>query len=154
MLEIRRASLPRDLDTVRALFREYADSLGIDLGFQHFEQELARLPGHYAPPRGCLLLAWNGASPVGCAALRALSDGSCEMKRLYTRPEARGQQLGRRLALQILDEARTSGYRRMCLDTLPSMTAAIALYRSLGFESTAPYVFNPVEGALFLARAV
>lgn len=152
MVEIRRAALPTDLTTVRAMFREYGDSLGIDLSFQHFEEELSALPGQYAAPRGCILLAWNGARAVGSVALRPLAADSCEMKRLYVCFEARGQQLGRRLAEQILDVARALGYRRMCLDTLPSMTSAIALYRSLGFEPIAPYVFNPIEGALFLGR--
>lgn len=139
---------------MRALFREYADGLGIDLSFQRFEQELAELPGQYAPPRGCLLLAWSGELALGCVALRPIADDLCEMKRLYVRAQARGQQLGRRLAEQILEAARQMGYRRMCLDTLPSMVQAVGLYRRLGFEPTAPYVFNPIEGAMFFARAL
>ncbi len=152
MIEIRRASLPADLPTVRAMFREYGDILGIDLSFQHFERELEQLPGEYAAPGGCILLAWNEVRAVGCIALRPVTAEACEMKRLYVRLEARGQQLGRRLAEHLLDAARDMGYRRMCLDTLPSMTRAIALYRDLGFEPVAPYVYNPIEGALFLGR--
>src|SRR5512139_825148 len=94
MIEIRPAESPRDLPVIRELFREYADGLGIDLGFQDFETELATLPGRYAPPRGRLLLAWRGAEALGCVALRPLDDGACEMKRLYVRPAARGHQLG------------------------------------------------------------
>lgn len=151
-IELRTAELPRDLPEVRRLFREYADGLGIDLAFQDFEAELASLPGKYAPPAGRIVLAWRGAEAVGCVALRPLDDSTCEMKRLYLRPEARGVQLGRRLAERICAEARAAGYARICLDTIPSMAAAVALYTSLGFKSTAPYVFNPVPDALFLAR--
>ncbi len=152
MIEIRPARLPEDLPLVGALFREYQRSLGIDLCFQDFENELATLPGKYAPPRGRLLLAWDGAEAVGCVALRPLGNGAAEMKRLYVRPGVRGQHLGRRLAERICDEAQETGYRRICLDTLPGMSEAIALYRTLGFTAAAPYVHNPIEGALFLAR--
>ena len=110
------------------------------------------MPGAYAPPKGRLLVAWSGKEPVGCVALRPIDDNLCEMKRLYVRHTARGQQLGRRLAERICDEARAAGYRRICLDTLPQMTAAIQLYRSLNFQPSEPHVFNPVPGALFLAR--
>ena len=151
MPSIRPAAVPGDLDVVRRLFREYADGLGVDLCFQGFEDELATLPGKYAQPAGRLLLAWDGDAPVGCVALRPLEDGACEMKRLYVRPQARGTQLGRRLAERICNEARALGYLRICLDTLPSMSAAVALYTSLGFRPTAPYVYNPVCGAMFLA---
>jgi GNAT superfamily N-acetyltransferase len=150
MIEIRTAESPRDLPVIRELFREYADGLGIDLGFQDFETELATLPGRYAPPRGRLLLAWRGAEALGCVALRPLADGACEMKRLYVRPAARGHQLGRQLAGRVCQEAREAGYRRICLDTLPTMSAAIRLYSTLGFRPIEPYVFNPVEGAIFL----
>ena len=115
------------------------------------ETELAELPGKYAPPGGRLLLAWQGAQAVGCAALRPLPGGDCEMKRLYVRAQARGEQLGRRLAHQICREARAAGYTRICLDTLPSMESAQALYRSLGFRPIAPYVYNPIAGTKFLA---
>lgn len=151
MTDIRPADLPRDLDVVRALFGEYAESLGIDLAFQGFEREVAELPGKYQPPAGRLLLAWNGTRAVGCIALRPLETNVCEMKRLYVRPEARGEGLGRRLAERICREARDAGYARICLDTLPMMASAQALYESLGFVSTAPYVFNPIPGTKFLA---
>lgn len=154
MIEIRPATLPDDLPVVQRLFREYADGIGVDLCFQDFDTELATLPGKYAPPSGRLLLAWRGDEPVGCVALRKVSDDTAEMKRLYVRPGVRGARLGRQLAERICAEARDAGYARICLDTLPTMEAAIALYRSLGFEPTEPYVFNPVPGALFLARAL
>ena len=141
----------RDIPLVCELFREYADGLGVDLAFQDFEAELAALPGKYAPPEGRLFIAWSGTDPVGCVAVRPLDGGACEMKRLYVRPSARGQSLGRRLAERVCDEARRAGYSRICLDTLPAMTSAQALYQSLGFVPIEPYVFNPIEGSKFLA---
>lgn len=151
MIDIRPAELPRDLALVRSLFLEYAQGLGVDLGFQNFDKEVAALPGEYAPPLGKLLLAWRGSDPLGCVALRPLDVALCEMKRLYVRPEARGEQLGRRLAERICQEAREAGYLRICLDTLPSMGVAIKLYEHLGFIPIDPYRYNPVPGAIFLA---
>jgi ribosomal protein S18 acetylase RimI-like enzyme len=151
MIEIRPAVFPEEQACVQQLFRDYADSLDIDLSFQGFAAELAALPGNYAPPSGRLLLAWRQAEPVGCIALRPLDDVRCEMKRLYVKPSCRGLRLGHALASRLCAEARAAGYRRMLLDTLPTMGAALHLYAQLGFQPTAPYVFNPIDGALFLA---
>lgn len=147
------ARFPDDLDVVGDLFREYAQSLGIDLSFQSFDAELAGLPGVYAPPAGRLLLARDDAgAALGCVALRKVPElpDTCEMKRLYLRPVARGTGLGRRLAQAICAEARAAGYQHIVLDTLPSMQAAVSMYRALGFRPVDPYVFNPIPGALFL----
>jgi N-acetylglutamate synthase-like GNAT family acetyltransferase len=122
--------------------------LGIDLGFQDFETELATLPGKYPAPAGRLLLAWSGTEAVGCAALRPLENGACEMKRLYVRPVLRGQQIGRQLAEHICQEGEV-GYSRICLDTVPTQEAATKLYTTLGFKPIEPYVFNPISGAMF-----
>jgi ribosomal protein S18 acetylase RimI-like enzyme len=151
-IDIRPAALPDDLPIVRELFREYAVALGVDLCFQNFEEELAGLPGKYAAPHGRLLLAWDGATAVGCVALRPVDAQRGEMKRLYVRPAARAQRLGRRLAERICAEAKAAGYRHICLDTLATMTPAVGLYRELGFAAIEPYVYNPLEGVLFLGR--
>ena len=135
-----------DVDEVRALFREYAASLPFALDFQDFDRELAELPGEYAPPRGALLLA-RGA---GCVGLRPLDAATCEMKRLYVRPSARGTGLGRRLTEAIVGEARGLAYARMRLDTMPDMAAALSLYAELGFQEIPPYRANPIAGAVFL----
>ena len=128
------------------LFREYADSLGVDLSFQGFEEELAALPGGY----DALLVAAVDGEPGGCVGIRPFEDGICEMKRLYLRPAARGTGTGRALAEAAIARARELGYGRMRLDTLPSMTAARELYRSLGFVEIEPYRHNPVSGTAFL----
>jgi GNAT superfamily N-acetyltransferase len=135
----------------RELFQEYAQSLGVNLCFQNFEQELAGLPGHYAPPDGRLLLAEYDGQLAGCVALHKWEDGVCEMKRLYLRPSFRGKGLGRAIAEKIIAEARSIGYRRMRLDTIePLMKDAVEMYRKLGFREIAPYRSNPIAGAMYM----
>ena len=146
------ATFPNDLTVVQALFREYADSLGIDLAFQGFDKELASLPGSYAPPSGGLWLAEQDGQLAGCVALRSLGGRTCEMKRLYVKPEFRGMGLGRQLAEMVLAAAVEKRYRRICLDTLPAMASAIELYRKLGFVEIDSYCHNPIDGALFFAK--
>ena len=148
--DICNAQFPEHLSLVREMLREYQDSLGVSLCFQNFETELAGLPGAYAPPQGRLLIAWADGQALGCVGLRPLEDGLCEMKRLYLRPVARGQQLGRRLAQAICAAAKEAGYLAIRLDTLPGMTAARALYASMGFVPVPSYVFNPIQGTHFL----
>ncbi|WP_439894179.1 GNAT family N-acetyltransferase (plasmid) [Ralstonia sp. 25C] len=154
MIDIRPARFPDDMAAVQAIFREYVASPSVSLDFQDYEAEFATLPGKYAPPRGCLLLAWKAGAVVGCAAFREVDAATCEMKRVYVRPTARGEQLGRRLVERLLQDAKAAGYARMCLDVLPEFKAAQALYASLGFTPAPPVTFNPVPGTLFLGRTL
>ncbi len=144
------------LASVVALFRAYAASLDVDLAYQNFEIEVATLPGKYAPPQGALLLARrHDGLALGCVALRPMDDTACcEMKRLYVAPDARGTGLGRALVTAIVEEARRLGYREIRLDSLPSMSAAIALYRRCGFEDMAPYYDTPIVGTVFMRRVL
>jgi len=150
MLEITRAESKENLAEVHGLLLEYEKWLGIDLCFQNFDQELANLPGDYAPPEGRLLLAWEGSKIAGCVALRKITPEVCEMKRLFVRPEFRGKGLGRKLAVAVIEEAIKIGYKNMRLDTLPVMKEAIGLYQSLGFKETEAYRCNPVNGAMYM----
>jgi putative acetyltransferase len=147
---IRLVESGEDLEEVRDLFEEYAASLGFDLDFQDFDNELHDLPGHYARPDGCILLARVNTETAGCVAIRRLEQHICEMKRLYVRQPFRGTGIGRLLTLRVVAEARAMGYIRMRLDTLASMTTARSLYRSIGFEEIKPYRFNPFRDAVFM----
>jgi putative acetyltransferase len=145
------AETPSQIAQARELFLEYAQSLGFSLCFQNFDKELAGLPGDYAPPQGRLLLADYAGQIAGCVALHRLEPDTCEMKRLYLRPQFRGKGLGRALADRIISEARQIGYRRMRLDTVePVMKDAVAMYRRIGFREIAPYCANPIAGALYM----
>jgi ribosomal protein S18 acetylase RimI-like enzyme len=150
-MDIIRAKTAAHINQARELFREYEAWLNLDLCFQNFENELAELPGAYAPPTGRLLLAFEDNELAGCVALRRLSDDVCEMKRLFLRPQFHGRGLGRELAERIIEEGRAIGYQKMRLDTLSEqMGSAIRLYSALGFQQIAPYYKNPVAGALFM----
>ena len=148
---LRQAESPVQIAQTHELFLEYAQSLGFSLCFQNFDEELATLPGDYAPPEGRLLLAEFEGQVAGCVALHKLDEGICEMKRLYLRPQFRGKGLGRVLADRIIAEARQIGYQRMRLDTVePVMKDAVAMYRRIGFREIAPYCKNPIAGALYM----
>ncbi|MEO0225497.1 MAG: GNAT family N-acetyltransferase [candidate division WOR-3 bacterium] len=149
MVEIIRADTEELVKIAKELFVEYARGLGVDLLFQNFDQELAELPGDYTPPSGCLFLAFADRKIAGCVALRPLNNEVCEMKRLYVRSDFRGRGIGRLLTERAIAEAKAIGYRKMRLDTLPSMVEAIALYRSLGFNEIPPYRYNPIPGAKY-----
>ena len=157
---IRVAANRDDFAQARALFEEYAAWLKVDLCFQGFAEELATLPGAYAPPHGMLVLAGPADAALGCVALRPLTgdgspaSGAAEIKRLYVRPPARGTGLGMRLAQTVIDGARTIGYREVKLDTLEHMVEARALYAQLGFRECASYYHNPIPGAVYMSRLV
>jgi ribosomal protein S18 acetylase RimI-like enzyme len=153
MPQVRPASAD-EVETARSLFREYAAGLEVDLCFQNFDEELATLPGGYAPPDGRLLLAWDHAESAGCVALRCFAEGVGEMKRLFVRPAWRGTGLGRALAETVIAEARAIGYATLRLDTLPTMTTAQRLYRTLGFREIAAYRDNPIHGASYMELAL
>ena len=151
MITMAQAESLDEIESARALFLEYQAALGIDLCFQSFAEELAGLPGAYAKPDGRLLLARSEGELAGCIALRQMDDETCEMKRLFVRPQFRGSGAGRLLAQTLISEARSLGYRRMRLDTLTGvMDRAIALYRVLGFTEIEPYYHNPYSGTLFM----
>ncbi len=154
-LNLKQAESLADMAQARELFLEYAGSLGFSLCFQSFDQELAGLPGDYAPPNGRLLLAEYRGQLAGCVALHRIDSGICEMKRLYLRPQLRGKGVGRALAEAVITEARAIGYRTMRLDTVePVMPNAVALYRRLGFVEIDPYRDNPIAGALYMELAL
>jgi putative acetyltransferase len=151
VLTFAQAESPAQIAQARELFLEYAQSLGFSLCFQNFDQELAGLPGNYAPPEGRLLLAEFNGQLASCVALHQLEADICEMKRLYLRPQFRGKGLGRALAERIIAEARQIGYQRMRLDTVePIMKDAVTMYRKLGFKEIPPYRENPIAGAMYM----
>ena len=154
MIEIIHTVEADAIDIARALFREYQEALGVDLSFQGFETEVATLPGEYAHPRGRLLLARDDGAVAGCIAMRPLTGETCEMKRLYVRPQYRAAGVGRQLVEHLIAEARSLGYRQMYLDTLPTMTGAQRLYESLGFKDIPAYRHNPIVGTRFLGLAL
>ncbi len=152
-ISIQEAVEPCELEAIRILFLEYAETLDFSLCFQGFDDELANLPGKYAPPGGCLLLASDSVGGVaGCVGVRPIGEADAEMKRLYVRPEYRSLSLGKRLADAAVSFARDAGYNALCLDTISEkMVAAERLYREMGFVETPPYYDNPVAGAAFYA---
>lgn len=141
------------IEAARDLIIEYAKWLEFDLAYQGFEQELSDLPGKYAPPKGALLLAFVNEQPAGVIAMRPLDGSTCEMKRLYVRPHARGLGVGRILIEKILSAARLSGYATMRLDTVAGkMESAIDLYRKFGFREIEPYYNSPVEHTTYFEK--
>ena len=153
-MPIIQAQTAAEPDAVRELFGDYQRDLGVDLCFQGFTEELATLPGRYAPPGGRLLLAWAETEVAGCVALRALEDGVCEMKRLFVRPDYRGQGLGYRLAMQIVNEATALGYAIMRLDTLDTLDSAMRMYAAMSFQRRTPYYANPLPGVVYWERVL
>ncbi|HEX2477040.1 MAG TPA: GNAT family N-acetyltransferase [Lacipirellulaceae bacterium] len=151
-MQIRQATSPSDIAAARTLLQEYADDIGVDLCFQGFNEELAQLPGSYAPPQGRLLIAWSDDNAAGCVALRPLTATICELKRLFVRPPFRGRGIGKSLVEAIIREAGEIGYTTMQLDTLHTMTAATQLYESLGFVHRTPYYETPLVHTVFMER--
>jgi GNAT superfamily N-acetyltransferase len=151
MVTIHSAKFPDDHGKVIAIFREYVASPTVSLDFQDYKIEFANLPGKYAEPEGHILLAKQADTVVGCVALRRVNPSTCELKRVYVPPTARGKHIGRRLVEQMICRARNKAYTRICLDALPEFLAAGHLYDSLGFRSAEAVSYNPVPGTRFLA---
>ena len=155
MTEITQAITEQQVADARALFREYEAWLGMSLCFQNFEEEVASLPGKYAPPGGRLYVAYDAREPIGCIALRGIEPGICEMKRLFLRDAARGKGVGVRLIERVIEDARGIGYEKMRLDTFPpKMGKAVSLYEAHGFYEIPAYYDNPHDGVLYMEKAL
>ncbi|HEV2389096.1 MAG TPA: GNAT family N-acetyltransferase [Nitrososphaerales archaeon] len=150
MVEVREAKTTSEISSARELIREYSSSLGIDLSYENFEQEMAAFPAPYNRPHGRVFLAMDGREAIGVVGVRRLSGLTCELKRMYVRPEFRGLGIGRKLAGRAIEEARDIGYVRMRLDTLSRLKEAVSLYASLGFREIVPYKVNPNKGVVYL----
>lgn len=140
-----------NLEDVKRLFKEYTEMLGVDLSFQHYDEEIAGLPGKYGKPYGRLYLAYHDAKAAGCIALRRFDQNTCELKRLYVRPEFRGKKAGEKLMKKAIADARMIGYKRICLDTLFTLQNAVHLYRNLGFYEIPAYYHNPLKNVLYFS---
>lgn len=153
MAYLRQASTPDEVDTARGLFREYETWFGISLCFQNFDDEVAALPGKYAPPEGRLYIAFDDDEALGCIALRKIEDGVCEMKRLFLRESSRGKGVGKMLIEKVLEDAAEMGYRLMRLDTYPpKMGKAVDLYKAYGFYEIPSYYNNPHDDVLYMEK--
>jgi GNAT superfamily N-acetyltransferase len=150
MIELKIIKSGEQIEQVRILFKEYARTLDFDLYFQDFDNELVNLPGEYSLPEGCLLLALYSGKIAGCAALRQIDQKTCEMKRMFVRPNFRRKGIGRAMAEHLVNFARGYGYERMMLDTIDTMKPAVSLYSSLGFCNAAPYRYNPIKGVAYM----
>ncbi len=148
-MDIETRPVYRDIETVRQLFEEYRETLGVDLRFQSYQDELTGLPGKYAPPGGGLYLAFADGAPAGCVAFRYYAQDICECKRLYVRPEFRGAGVATSLMRTIIHQARVAGYKKIYLDTLQTLERAFSLYQTLGFVEIPPYYDNPLPGARY-----
>lgn len=153
-VRISAASTTAEFEAVRGLFRDYARTPDVDVCVVGFDEEIRALPGVYAEPSGAVLLAQLMGAPAGCVAIKPVDESTAEMKRLFVRPEARGRKIGERLALAAIAAARARGYRRLRLDTLPSMTEARAIYSRLGFREVVPFGSLPVAGATWMELAL
>ncbi|WP_337041185.1 GNAT family N-acetyltransferase [Emticicia sp. 17c] len=151
-ISIEKIATAQDLEEVKNLFREYARFLQVDLCFQNFEEELAKLPAKYAEPEGAIFLARVDGASAGCVALWKLEEGVCEMKRLYVKPAYQGIGLGKKLALVIINEAKSKGYKTMKLDTLRRLESANKLYKTLQFVETIPYNYNPESDVAYFEK--
>lgn len=151
MIEIRKAAFPEDLESVLTIYREYIDRTIADLSFQNNEEEFKQLPQHYGSAGAGIYLARANSKIIGCAAFRKIDTETCEMKRVFVRPEARGRGAGAGLVHKVIEEARQSGYLKICLDVLPEFDIALRLYESCGFVTDKPVTHNPIPGTRFLA---
>jgi ribosomal protein S18 acetylase RimI-like enzyme len=139
-----------EIESIKTLFTEYTQMLGVNLDFQNYEKELEQLPGKYALPDGRLYIAYAENKATGCIALRRINDTICEMKRLYVRPEFREQKIGQMLADQLIEDATKLKYDYMVLDTLGTLKSAITLYKKLGFYEIEPYYQNPLDNVIYM----
>jgi ribosomal protein S18 acetylase RimI-like enzyme len=146
------ASTSEEYDAGKRLFKQYVDALGIDLSFQHFDEELNTIAEQYNSPNGALIIAYDNKQAIACTAIRRLDENTGELKRMYVDPDYRGFGLGQKLLTLALDIAKKLGYETIRLDTLADMHSAIKLYRSFGFEEIASYRFNPIKGAIYMEK--
>jgi putative acetyltransferase len=146
------ASTPDQFKIAKLLFEEYAAALNVDLCFQGFDEELQTLHLQYGLPKGCLMIVYNNEHAIGCAAIREFENTTAELKRMYLKPESRGNGIGKKLLQAMINKAIELGYLKMRLDTLPQMTEAQQLYKQYGFQQIASYRFNPVEGTIYMEK--
>lgn len=155
MVELTEGKSDEDFKTAIQLFKEYAAQIGVDLEFQNFTNEIQNIEIQYSRPKGIIFIARNDKNlPLGCFGIRALEGSICELKRMFLKKEARGLGLGKQMLEKAIETAKELGYQKMRLDTLPTMNAAIGLYKKIGFYEIEPYRFNPIQGTKYFEMSL